>query len=29
MKTRMYESLTTLFSMLIVSRFLYVWVTTY
>lgn len=29
MKTRMYESLTTLFSMLIVSSFLYVWVTTY
>ncbi|MDI9802986.1 LpxT activity modulator PmrR [Citrobacter koseri] len=29
MKTRMYESLITLFSMLIVSSFLYVWVTTY
>ncbi|ASE82154.1 TPA: LpxT activity modulator PmrR [Citrobacter koseri] len=29
MKTRMYESLTALFSMLIVSSFLYVWVTTY
>ncbi|POT57082.1 LpxT activity modulator PmrR [Citrobacter amalonaticus] len=29
MKKRIYESLTTVFSVLIVSSFLYVWVTTY
>ncbi|EMF0720169.1 LpxT activity modulator PmrR [Citrobacter sp. Marseille-Q6884] len=29
MKTRIYESLTTVFSLLIVSSFLYVWVSSY
>ncbi|QMI06752.1 LpxT activity modulator PmrR [Citrobacter sp. RHB25-C09] len=29
MKQRVYESLTTVFSVLIVSSFLYVWLTTY
>lgn len=29
MKQRLYESLTTVFSVLVVSSFLYVWVTTY
>ncbi|MDA8514224.1 MULTISPECIES: LpxT activity modulator PmrR [unclassified Citrobacter] len=29
MKTRIYESLTTVFSVLIVSSFLYVWVSSY
>ena len=29
MKTRIYESLTTVYSLLIVSSFLYVWVSSY
>lgn len=29
MKKRIYESLTTVFSVLVVSRFLYIWFTTY
>ena len=29
MKNRVYESLTTVFSVLVVSRFLYIWFTTY
>ena len=29
MKNRVYESLTTVFSVLVVSSFLYIWLTTY